>query len=433
MALNLHNNCLEQLRTKLESALGQVTVRNNMFLDDMPECLAELDTILPRTGAVHEKLQKYIGESPFLDFVTETLSRELFEQQAYSRSDSKPLSEIEAYADIPSLASRLVDAFNSLPWQYTVTLPLPTAFSRIFGAHITNFDLSDSLSIRMGRSLIDEFPLLSGIKARDKVIARGSLTSLLGVATPDPSWESDRAYLQVKCNGYFGKFTATEPQKQAVDTMRSFHGICLAQRLLMHVQTYETSPSRELYYIHRHIDNAWIVEEADSLEDRHLEILRHLQIDYLGSPDDPDDVVSRRMIRELTTMTAIYRDTDRSKNLILGAQWLLDSYGGRDELLKFVQAAVVIEILLGDKASSDQTGLSELLANRCAYLIAHTHSQRSEVLVKFRRIYDVRSKIVHRGKNRLTQVERELLHDLRWLCFRIIQDESRLIEKDSSA
>jgi hypothetical protein len=89
-------------------------------------------------------------------------------------------------------------------------------------------------------------------------------------------------------------------------------------------------------------------------------------------------------------------------------------------------------ILLGDKTSSDLTGLGELLSNRCAYLIATSHAERNDLLQDFRNIYEVRSKIVHRGKSRLALGERSLFDKLRWICRRILQEEVELLEKDSA-
>jgi hypothetical protein len=99
----------------------------------------------------------------------------------------------------------------------------------------------------------------------------------------------------------------------------------------------------------------------------------------------------------------------KSKPIILASQWLFDSHTGHDEL-SYVQAMVVLEILLGDKAMSDEIGLGRLLGNRCAYLIGVNHEQRSELLRRFSDIYAVRSEIVHRGKHRLNVKERGLLH-----------------------
>jgi len=427
MTLNLHDNCLVQLAATLTQALGQIEVRNRMFLGSgASDRLIGLDAILPQTGKVQEALQKYIGESPFVDFVSETLSRELYEQQTFQSNEIKPLSEIEPYADFGSLASRLVTEFNSLPWRYTVTVALPAAFSRLFCEHIGKFDISDTISIRKGESLKEEFPLISGIAKRDEAIAGGGLLSSPAAA----EWKNDFAYLQIRIVGFFGKYSATEPQRQAVDTIRSFFGICIAQRLMKPNWTYTLYSTPEKYYIHKHTDGNWVPLEAENLETRHSELIRGLVMDDLNGHSDTDESLVRRMKIELNTMSALYRNAERAQHLILAAQWLLDSYCGNDELLQFVQAAVVVEILLGDKASSDQTGLGELLANRCAYLIANTHTQRADILVQFRKIYDIRSKIVHRGKSRLTVFERNLLSKLRWLCFRIIQEEARLIEKD---
>lgn len=71
--------------------------------------------------------------------------------------------------------------------------------------------------------------------------------------------------------------------------------------------------------------------------------------------------------------------------------------------------------------------------NRCAYLIATSHAERSELLQEFRNIYEVRSKIVHRGKSRLLLGERRLFNKLHWMCRRVIQEEVRLVEEDAKA
>ncbi len=63
------------------------------------------------------------------------------------------------------------------------------------------------------------------------------------------------------------------------------------------------------------------------------------------------------------------------------------------------------------------------------YLIGKTSVQRSEILKDFKEIYDVRSHIVHRGKNRMSAREREHYGKLVWYCKRCIQEELKLIEQ----
>jgi hypothetical protein len=111
---------------------------------------------------------------------------------------------------------------------------------------------------------------------------------------------------------------------------------------------------------------------------------------------------------------------------------LLDSCAGKNELLSFVQTAVALEILLGEEVKSDILGIGELLGNRCAYLIGKTHSQRKGILDDFKKSYDVRSRIVHRGKSRLALDERALFSKLQWMCKRVITEEIRLIVEDET-
>lgn len=108
-------------------------------------------------------------------------------------------------------------------------------------------------------------------------------------------------------------------------------------------------------------------------------------------------------------------------------RWLWDSYQGSNELLSFVQAMVAIEILLGDKEVSDLTGVTELLSNRCAYLLGSSQTERQEILETFRTIYRVRSQIVHSGKSRLSGKEQHLFFELRGLCRRVIKREMELL------
>lgn len=59
---------------------------------------------------------------------------------------------------------------------------------------------------------------------------------------------------------------------------------------------------------------------------------------------------------------------------------------------------MALEILLGDRKQANEIGVTALLANRLAFMIARTPTEREAVLTHFRELYDVRSDIVHEGK-----------------------------------
>ncbi len=430
MSPTLHPSCRTQLCASLTEQLSHADVQHGMFLTPRTSTHLFLSqTILPQHGPLHGDLQSFVSETPLVDFVTGVLARELHERDQY-QSDGAPvlLSTLSGYSDLSVLAERLVTAFESLPWRYTITTPLPPSFSRLFCSHVKSADLSETVSIRIGGTLTATHPLTSGVEPRDRAIAGGGIEGLLRGSRI--SWAEDRAYLQVQTEGFIGKFTQTEPLVRTISVIRAFYGLALALRVLKPQYSYEANPRTEKAYIHRLVEDQWIVEEAHELELHHSKAIRDLVLDDLDGVLNDGDKRAYWMQKQLAAIGAVFHAGDRAKHIQLGAQWLFESHCGGDELLQFVQAAVVMEILLGDKASSDLTGLGELLANRCAYLIATTHSQRTTILEDFRSIYDVRSKIVHRGKSRLALLERRLFNKLQWMCRRVLQQEVSLLHKD---
>ena len=146
---------------------------------------------------------------------------------------------------------------------------------------------------------------------------------------------------------------------------------------------------------------------------------------------DTDEKKANHIEGSLEKISKALHQESESEKVQLAGRWLFDSYSGENELLSFVQTTVALEILLGEKESSDLMGLGELLRNRCAYLIGDSHKQRKEILNDFNEIYSIRSKIVHRGKNKLKRYERVLFYKLQWMVNRVIQEEIKLLGKDA--
>ncbi len=433
MTLGLHPECIARLRASLAEQLSRMTVSHGMLLTPKTSLYLLLaQEVLPKTGKTHATLQRIVSETPLTDFVIGLLGRELYEGQEPQVDEGPvPLNALPVYTNLDDVASRLTDAFESLPWRYTLSTPLPEPFSKVFCPHIGNYRLSDTIAIVSSDDLLSQnYPLISGIKKRDQMLSGAGFFSLpTGNA---PTWEPNIAYLQITLEGFIGNLFNTNPALEAVNSLRAFCGLALALQLLKLSQSYHLVSLKRKLLVHREVNGKWVVENVHELETRHSEAIRDLVLhDQDGSLSDDQNRV-RWMQHSLDYISTVFRAGDRAKNVLLGAQWLFESYCGNDELLRFVQAAVVVEILLGDKASSDQTGLGELLANRCAYLIAGSHSQRNEILRDFRDIYEVRSKIVHSGKNRLALGERTLFDKLLWMCRRIIQEEAELLKNDNS-
>jgi hypothetical protein len=239
--------------------------------------------------------------------------------------------------------------------------------------------------------------------------------------------------LQLDIDGFISSYGDTETLIRGMSVIRAFVGLAIALRVLKIPGERAASASRqsERAYVHRMVGERWEIERSAEIESRHSDLISALVPHDLDGHFKAEADQAAWIRDRLSTIGRVIDAGAASDSVILGAQWLFDSYCGSDSLLQFVQAAVVMEILLGNKEASDQTGLGVLLANRCAYSIAVSHSQRAQVMADFKRIYEVRSKIVHRGKSRLSSEERRLFDRLRWLCRRVIQREAELLSNDT--
>lgn len=430
MALQIHKNCREQLVRKLSEGLSRIQVKNRMFLErNSISTLFEMESTLPIKGPIRSNLEEYIGETPIYDFLYETLSRELHENQKYDTdSNLLPLTSIQGYENPVGVAVRLVDEFESLPWQYSLSIKFENDFGRSIAQSIINHTLNDYVKlITPVDSFTNEFPMKSGIEARDRSIGRG-----LGLLSQMPllSWDNDFAYLIISAMGFVGENGESATFARAISYLKAFCGIGIALRLLKVNYKYRPMPTKATLVVHRSIGSTWQIEGKRELDAPLSDTFRDLALDDLDGLLDSDAAKSDWMGQKLRNISIVLQNESRAQNLLLASQWFFDSYSGKNELLSFVETTVAMEILLGDKSSSDLMGLGELLSNRCAYLIGKSSRQREEVLREFREIYGVRSKIVHRGKSRLSIAERALFSRLQWMCRRVIQEEVELLIKD---
>lgn len=70
MALNLDEGLKKRLISILRDCLPNIEVRNGWFIDRSSiDSLLIGDKSLPSQGSIHDKLEKYIGEFPFTDYV----------------------------------------------------------------------------------------------------------------------------------------------------------------------------------------------------------------------------------------------------------------------------------------------------------------------------------------------------------------------------
>lgn len=430
MALGLNSKCHDRLKQLLAEKLADTEVDNGIFLDVKSAwgLRVAADKVLPTRGKVHDKVQEYIGEHPLFCFVYDTLSRDLSKSGSYSSEKAAtPLQNLPNYTDLEAVAGRLVDDFESLPWSYLISFELPKSVGEPIRTAMGSYPLTSSLRVVTPNENYDSvYPMPPGIEEMGGGLAAAFFR---GISTL--RWNKETAYIQIDTEGFIGSYLKTQPLEEAIGTLKSFIGLSLATRLMKMREegtplAFE-APLKSRLIIHRKSGDDWQLWSTPELPSDLSTALNRLEIDDVQGQIKTEEV-SGRIQNSLPVISTAFKNPDKAERVLLAAQWLLDSYIGSNELLSFVQTTVAMEIMLGEE--SDVIGIGELLRNRCAYLIGKTYRQREEILENFKRIYDIRSRIVHRGKSRLNIDELFLFRHLQWMCRRVICEEIELIGKD---
>lgn len=432
MSVDLHPSAKARITELISKAIPLLDVENGKFVKRTSEGLVGLfmaDQALSQRGSLHDTLLAYVDEYPLVEFVLDTLTAELRDTEYETQPPQRKLTTISGYEDAEQVAKRLVEQFAGLPNHYRMTFPLPSGLWACLPATDNKWtlEINSSRLIRTSNDLSDLLPLTTSSEATRLELNGGLALSSLFDTTP-VSWEEGAVHLQVDVEGFVGPYGRSVPDLEWRRFIRSFSGLGLALQLFKTKPNHPLYPPRHRYFVHRKdAEGHWQIQSRLELDDSVSRGLERLQLSDLADTPEKRAYWCPRILEEMAHVVSAGK---RAEPIMLACQWFFDSATGADRLLPFIQAMVVLEILLGDKAASKEIGLNELLRNRCAYLIGSSQEEREELYKTFSDIYDVRSQIVHRGKHRLNAHEVSLLGRLRNMCRRVIQKEVDLLVAD---
>ncbi len=103
--------------------------------------------------------------------------------------------------------------------------------------------------------------------------------------------------------------------------------------------------------------------------------------------------------------------------------WFVQAEINEDDTMSFIQVCMGLESIFGDNDS--EGGLTNTLADRCAYLIGRNIAERKKIKEEFKDMYKVRSKIVHGVKSHLSQNESHIKNSAFYYLQRAIFKEIR--------
>ncbi|MGE7199472.1 hypothetical protein [Brevundimonas naejangsanensis] len=426
--MEIHTAKADQLRQRIRTALNNVQVLHSRWVvrASMWGFLAA-DELMGKHGDNQRDLAHFIDDSyPVLELAQGSINAMLAHNEHVADATPQALWSIPQFADLDAVASNIVNLIQALPLRYTFSVELPVNLLADYPPGFT-IHLTERMSIRnAGGSRDAVLPLSTGNKVYDMWVFN---RSVLTADTVD-AWKG--AILEIQDEGYVTKGVSTSPRLRAVEASHSVIGLAMVFGMLQRRGQYTFMPTSP-YYVHVNHGASSFPLDKSELSSAASALVADLTAPPLNIDEQSKKIREGQVIDFFWNLRAIFDNASDSQRIQNAAKWYFDAEAASDPLLGFVQMMVVLEILYGDKELSDKIGLGELLRNRCAYAIGQGAADRDDIIRDFKSIYDVRSAIVHRGKNRLSGKERALFGILSAFCRRAIFHEAQMLRKDFHA
>jgi hypothetical protein len=227
----------------------------------------------------------------------------------------------------------------------------------------------------------------------------------------------DQIYFQYRTSGFISDRTGPKALRPFYDDVRAFYGACLAFGFM-------TKLSMDLYgHSIRTIVNTKESKEGiyRYSENPEGDILEASNKAYI-SPKKIPEISNEEFDKLFDNIRMLFKSEDCQK-LKTACIWLFRAHMNSRGMDKILDATIAIEVLLGDRESSDRIGLAKLMANRCAYSLGKSSKERKNLFDFFLDFYKLRSEIVHSGRLDISKSENQRVQRGIALAARLIRHE----------
>lgn len=348
------------------------------------DVVKKLETILD-DGGIRSFVQRYVifklYKSGF-EFPVENVT-----------GPSVPITELEPFSNALIVAKDMADEILSFPWQYEICVQ---AISSRSGSWPLDMDIQISRQLRLvSRDIIKGQLELS----HPDPFLNKKLCSYATQETPIKFGDDKSAYFVYRTSGFQSDRSSPKIVADFYDEVRAFYGASIAFGLIED-DTWLSFNRQHVVIVNKIDDNVREFAYSEYLESDVQLATNIFEAEKYWSLEDTAEDISKKL-RPIVKMF-MCSDAQRMRT---SAIWLLRSYLADRGMDKILDATISIEVLLGDRESSDRIGLSKLMANRCAYSLGKSHTERKELEEFFKRFYKLRSDIVHAGRLKVSKEE----------------------------
>lgn len=289
---------------------------------------------------------------------------------------------------IDQIIKQVLDIVESIPRSYHVYIPLPTA--------------------RLG---IEEVNLTTGIaliEIHDKEKLPSGYPAGIIPTSPDPIFlETDKPYLRLASAGYADASTDDSAFQFAVSTFKQFVYLGIMYRFL---EKHEVSLSSSLFgfgppyheAIALDLKNPQHLKAHARLPNSVADLINRISInDNLpglkkakeGGKDRIEAFLSSQLNNPINLLKRKSNDI-LSSPIRSALEWAFDADNNENRTVSFIQTCIGLEAILGEDTDQDPS-VTGTLADRCAYLLGTNSVTRKKVRNNFKKLYRIRSKVVH--------------------------------------
>jgi hypothetical protein len=415
----LHPNAIEKIENKIKGSLINCHIKDNW---PQYESFSKHVESLGKEVLKHKKDWLDINDifSIFYDFVYEATSGKARENEKLEGNLWDLLGEEEARQLVKEIKEYLV----GIPREFDVYIPLP----RISQNLPANIKLSESISLEV----YEEANKVPG----------GYQGGLRGIF--NTKLELKKVYLRQRLTGYCGNRLENASNKKAVSNFK----ITLQQGIFRELLKINPDEKSELGllggYSHHQVPKVHLV--SIDVERKPQKVLKtEFPLDlskWINSVDlnwdgpeltkavadgAVEPVVKNFLKRPIELIECNVEESIRVKSAI---QWCFDSYISENKTLSFLQVCIGLEALLGDDGYNGS--LTEILADRCSYLISSDIKGRKTIKKNFKELYDARSKLVHGNATELDSNQRYFLNWGRTILEYAIVKEIKHLQLDKT-
>jgi hypothetical protein len=477
LKVTLHPDCMKQLRSYVNQLISLAKCTTDQWEEEDP---GTGETYLQGPIIIDFEFDQRIFDKIVLllkdiDYVNARELRDLFEtyvRVAFDRvmpenAGTFNVSDVVANDHLDNLKASLMETLASLPWQYEILIPL-------IGVALPG-DASKPLHLSKNIKL---FKMTEGLRSIEYGVikdTRNKENSILGIQLGVTIPLLGITYLSILSSGFNFSYTTSMSFRNTMRNLKITLATLIAYGIL---QEEHIEPERELVLMNPDYEFGLTpndqeccyvypksrVEKPFSLKlpTEDWNFLYRLAMDKQAyEPSEYDLALVGRGAtstpearwKNLEAKVSSFRkvliddfesgENDEVERVRAALEWFYEGMANRNATFSYVQLSIALEALLGEpfkkkrreqkqkkeyKGNPEQTeGVVQRLRDRCAYLIADDPNERRDIMQRLDDAYDVRSKIVHSGRQILDKEDQTPYQDLKQFLMRSLAKEVRLL------